>query len=99
MDERLLIDARVEAEQIVMLTRKALKNDGALLEGDEEARFLAAIAELEAAMATTDRHRISALGKSVDELTAPFAQRRIERDIKSALEGKDVGDVSALLGA
>jgi hypothetical protein len=31
--------------------------------------------------------------------TLSAAQRRIERDIKSALEGKDVGDVSALLGA
>ena len=49
-------------------------------------------------MATPDRHRISALGKAVDELTAPFAQRRIERDIKSALEGKDVGAVSEQLG-
>ena len=39
MDERLLIDARVEAEQIMMLTRKALRNDGELLEGDEGPRF------------------------------------------------------------
>jgi F0F1-type ATP synthase membrane subunit b/b' len=58
-----------------------------------------AITELEAAMSSRDRRLISGLGKRVDELTAPFAQRRIERDIKLALEGHSADEVSAQLGA
>jgi molecular chaperone HscA len=99
MDERLLIDARVEAEQIIHLTRTAVAKDADLLDGDEAARFIAAITELEAAMSSRDRRLISGLGKRVDELTAPFAQRRIERDIKLALEGHSADEVSAQLGA
>ena len=98
MDERLLIDARVEAEQIVHHIEKAIRDDGELLEGDEAERFGALVGELKAAMAGGDRQRIQDLSKQVDEVTAPFAQRRIERDLELALSGRSTAEVSRTLG-
>ncbi|RME27326.1 MAG: Fe-S protein assembly chaperone HscA, partial [Deltaproteobacteria bacterium] len=87
-DERLLIEARVEAEGVVRALENALREDAALLQGDEGEVLAATIAELKAAMEGTDRQRISALTKKLDEQSAPFAQRRIERDLQVALAGR-----------
>ena len=45
-------------------------------------------------MAASDRKRISALSKKLDEVTAPFAQRRIERDLQRALRGQSALEVA-----
>jgi len=98
IDERLLIDARIEAEQIANQVKKAIDQDGALLEGDEKAQFEMLLNELAGAMTGTDRHQISTISKKIDEVTAPFAQRRIERDLELAIQGKSAADVAEELG-
>ncbi|MCB9780361.1 MAG: Fe-S protein assembly chaperone HscA [Alphaproteobacteria bacterium] len=97
-DERLLIEARVEAEGVKKALERAIADDAGLLEGDEGDRFQAVLAELSAAMDGKDRQRISALTKKLDETSAAFAQRRIERDLALALEGRDADDVGKALG-
>ncbi len=97
-DERLLVEARVEAEGVAAALRKAIETDAALLQGEEATRLPAALDELAQAIAGTDRQRIAALTKRVDELSAPFAQRRIERDLALALEGRSAAEVGAALG-
>ena len=98
VDQRLLIDARIEAEQIVHTLGKAIAEDGDLLEPAEQAVLEEASATLVAAMAGEDRHRIAELSKRVDELSAPFAQRRIERDLGEALSGRSADEVAGTLG-
>ncbi len=98
IDERLLIAARVEGEQILHHITKALRNDADLLEGDEQVTLARLAAELEASLAGTDRKRIQDLGKQVDERSAAFAQRRIERDLALAIGGRDTGEVAERLG-
>ena len=78
IDERLLIAARVEGEQILH-HKKALAKDGDLLEGDEET-VLSGLAAEPRPLSGTDRQRIRELGNQVDEKSAAFAQRRIDRD-------------------
>ncbi len=97
-DERLLIEARVEAQGVLTALDKALIDDAALLHGDEGDVLSATIADLRAAVEGTDRQRIGALTKKLDEQSAPFAQRRIERDLALVLEGKDAAEVSKRLG-
>ena len=46
----------------------------------------------------TDRRAIQAAGEKVDRLTAPFAQRRIERDLAVAITGRMAGEVGDQLG-
>ena len=45
-----------------------------------------------------DRHRISELSHRIDEVSAPFAQRRIERDLELAIQGKAASAVAKELG-
>ncbi len=98
IDERLLIETRVEAEQIVHHLRAAMREDGELMTADEEKRFEEIIAQLEEAMKGRDRQRIAALSAKLDEVSAPFAQRRIERDLELAIEGRTAAEVADKLG-
>jgi len=98
IDERLLIDARIEGEQILHSLRKALATDSDLLEGEEAGAFSTLADDLEAALAGTDRRRIQDLGDRLDQLTAPFAQRRIERDLARAIHGRMADTVADKLG-
>ncbi|NOY24696.1 MAG: Fe-S protein assembly chaperone HscA [Oligoflexia bacterium] len=97
-DERLLIEARVEAEGVRTALIKALRDDAGLLQEGEADTLIGISAELEQALSGTDRQRIAALTKKLDEASAPFAQRRIERDLSLVLEGRTAADVSASLG-
>ena len=98
IDTRFLIECRVEGEQILHHIQKAMAQDAALMQGDEESEFLSAIAELEEALKGTDRRKIQASGAKIDEISAPFAQRRIERDLELALGGKAAKAVAERLG-
>ena len=98
IDERLLIDARVEGEQILHHITKALANDADLLEGDEGVVLTQLAADLKASLSGTDRQRIREQGNQVDERSAAFAQRRIERDLALAIGGKGTDEVAEKLG-
>ena len=98
VDERLLIDARIEAEQIANQVKKAIAQDAALLEEGEQTQFEALLKDLDVAMAGTDRHQISTISHKIDEVTAAFAQRRIERDLELAIQGKAANLVAEELG-
>ncbi|MFZ5477920.1 MAG: Fe-S protein assembly chaperone HscA [Myxococcota bacterium] len=98
VDERMLIEARVEAEGILAALDKALAGDAALLAEGEGERIAHVADQLREAMTGTDRKRIADLSHHLDEVTAPFAQRRIERDLTRALSGRDADEVGAGLG-
>ena len=98
VDERLLIEARVEAEGILAAIAKALRVDGAMLVANEADVIGQVVTALTESMPGTDRERIGALSKKLDEVSAPFAQRRIERDLTRALTGRDASVVGAELG-
>ncbi len=93
VDERMLIEARVEAGQVIEVVHKALAVDSGILGKGEEERILGAVEMLQKALESTDRKRIRDLTEKLDEVTAPFAQRRIERDLQLALEGEDAEEV------
>jgi molecular chaperone HscA len=95
--ERLRIEALVEAEQILAALDKALAADAGLLAPGEGERLAASSTALRAAMGERDRARIQALSKELDELSAPFAQRRIERDLNEALKGQRADAISERL--
>lgn len=96
---RLLAEARVAAERMILATRAALRADAALLENGEGARIETAIARLERAAAGDDREEIDALVSALDDAARLFAQRRMDRSIGAALKGRRVSAVDAELGA
>lgn len=91
--ERLLIEARVEAERTRADVVKAMAADSALLKAGEREMIDAQLARLEKAMAGTDRERIDYEVKGLNELIGPFAQRRMDAAISDALSGKKVDEV------
>jgi molecular chaperone HscA len=102
LEARRLSDARVEAERVLLATRKSLVADGELLQGEEKNDILTAIAELEKALgrgpqgtdaaahkASTVQVRLDAL----DEATKSWAGRRMNRAIAEALAGQGVDGI------
>jgi molecular chaperone HscA len=77
---------------------KAIKCDPDMLEPGEKEAIETGLSALKDAMAGNDRQRITAGAHHLDEVTAPFAQRRIERDLQLAISGKAAADVAKALG-
>ena len=95
---RLLTEARVEAERVVVATKAAFDADSALLTEDDDVAIRAAIAAVEDAATGSDRDRITAAVAALDEASLPFAQRRMDRSIAAALGGRSIDSVDAEYG-
>jgi molecular chaperone DnaK len=94
LEERLLITARNDAEQILTALAKQLGEFGNLVGGAERVQLEEAVARLEAARIASDRQLISQLVEELNELSTPFAGRIMDAAIKQALEKKSVDELS-----
>jgi molecular chaperone DnaK len=97
-EARLLIEARNEAESVVIATEKSLRRpDIADLQRDLPAgalgRIEAALTALKAAMAGTDRALIHEGTHALNHATQKLAELVMNRSIRAALAGKNVDDV------
>jgi molecular chaperone HscA len=90
MEERLLIEARVEAVRMVEATQTALKKDGGMLEPADRRCIEDAVAAVAEAVRSKDRQRITALVDGLDKVTAEFARRRMTEGIARALKHRSV---------
>ncbi len=93
LERRRLVEARVEAEQVITATRKALAADADLLEPGERARVDQALADLEAAILGERLGSITARTEALDAATHAWAGRRMDRAVARAIEGKRIDDV------
>jgi molecular chaperone HscA len=91
--ERALREQRVEAQRIVAATHAALERDAALLEPGEGERIAAALQAVVAAAAGADDRAIHARIEELDQISRPFAGRRMDDSIRRALSGKNLSDV------
>ncbi len=92
MARRLLAEARVEAKRAVNAVRSAVDADGDLLEKGESEAILAAVARVDEAVAGDDRDAILAAVERLEAETRPFAERRMDRGIRRALQGHQIGE-------
>ncbi|HET7502745.1 MAG TPA: Hsp70 family protein, partial [Kofleriaceae bacterium] len=90
---------RVEAERILAATRSAFETDAALLTDDVRAAGLAAMRDLEDAMAGTDHLAVRGRIEALDVATKPFAQLRMNRAIAAQLHGVSVDEAARKVGA
>jgi len=95
MEQRLLIEARVEAERVLLALGAALAADGSLLPDEERAAIDSAIAKLRRAIKGEDRDIINAAVEGLDHATHAFAQRRMDRAVAQALKGHSLDEVEA----
>jgi molecular chaperone HscA len=99
VEARLLIEARNEAETVILATEKALRRPdfarlaAEALESGEEERIQAALADAKAAMTGADRGQVLAATEALNEATRHLAEVVMNRSVREALAGKNVRDV------
>lgn len=90
MEQRLLIEARVEAGQLLAQLKTAIAEDGDLLDPFEKNNLQKALDDLEKTVVIDDRNAIKEGMNKLENLSFLFAERRINRSIKRALAGQKV---------
>ncbi|MFN4360904.1 MAG: Fe-S protein assembly chaperone HscA [Hylemonella sp.] len=90
MKARALVEARVEAERMLMATRTALAADGDLLSSEERTAIDALMAALESIRGQDDAAAIDAATEALAKGTEAFAALRMNRGIRQALAGKNI---------
>ncbi|SDH34728.1 Fe-S protein assembly chaperone HscA [Variovorax sp. OV700] len=91
MQARALVEARVDAERLLLATQSALDADGDLLEAQERAVIDASMVRLrEAANGSNDAAAIEAATKALANDTEAFAAQRMNAGIARALSGRKV---------
>ncbi|MEW6776222.1 MAG: Fe-S protein assembly chaperone HscA [Bdellovibrionota bacterium] len=94
VEERLLREVKVEAEQVIAATEKALKRTDVEIPADERKQIDAAVASLKASLSDgSDRHKIREGISALDGITHPLAERIVNVSIQQALGGKRLEDV------
>ena len=94
LNQRLLIQARTDADQILAALRKQLAEYGRLIGAEEHATIDSLVKDLDAAHKGADRELIARLVEELNEATTPFAHRIMDEAIKAALEKRSVDEVS-----
>ncbi|BEP62087.1 Fe-S protein assembly chaperone HscA [Variovorax sp. V213] len=91
MQARALVEARVDAERMLLATKSALDADGDLLGEQERAVIDASMARLrETASGSNDAAAIEAATKALANDTEAFAAQRMNAGIARALSGRKV---------
>ncbi|MGH7907006.1 MAG: Hsp70 family protein, partial [Candidatus Binataceae bacterium] len=94
IEQRLLIVARNEADQILAALRKQLAEHGNLVDARERGKIDQLVNRVDDARGGEDRELISRLVEELNQLTTPFAERIMDEAIKCALENKSVEELS-----
>ncbi len=93
MRARALVEARVEADRMLMATRTALAADGDLLSSEERSAMASLMDALEGLRTQDDAAAIDAATEALAKGTEAFAALRMNRGIQQALAGKNIANV------
>ena len=93
VEQRLLIEARVEADTVLHATEKAVAENAEFLEEGEGERIARTVRQLREAHAGEDYDAIRDLTEELSQVTSPFAQRLMDTSIQAALGDKRVSDL------
>lgn len=90
MRTRAVVEARVDADRMLMATQSALDADGEVLEPSERVAIEVLMAALSAQRDADDAAAIEAATQALAKGTEAFAAQRMNRGIREALAGKNV---------
>ena len=93
MQKRMLREQQIDAIRMVEALSLAMTESSEILLSEEKQAIDLVIAELELAGKGTDGQLIKDLIKKLDDTSQPFAARRMEYSIKTALTGSSVDQV------
>ncbi len=98
MTNRLFAETVVEARRSVLAVQAALKVDSDLLSDGERKDIDGAIERVDQMIASNDRDAVTAAMESLEAATKVFAERRMDRGIRTALAGMAVEKLDDALG-
>lgn len=91
MKARALVEARVDADRMLLATRSALAADGQLLQGDERSTIDTLMAALQTAVQTEqDAQALEDCTQALAKGTEAFAAERMNHSIQKALAGQNI---------
>lgn len=94
MKARALVEARVDADRMLLATMSALEADADLLQPEALEKIHALMEQLRAVQASEDASQIEAATQALAKGTEAFAAQRMNRNIREALAGKSVQSIS-----
>ena len=92
VEQRMLIEAKSEGEQLVYTAERFIKKNGNILNEQELTLTIVIIAELKDALASGDKDRILKKADELNEFTRPFAERLMDMAVGQAMKGKRVDE-------
>lgn len=90
VEQRMLIEARSEGEQLVYTAERFIEKHGNFLTETEIADTKTHIEALKAALATAEKDTILKKADELNEFTRPFAERVMDMAVSSAMKGKSI---------
>lgn len=94
MKARALVEARVDADRMLLATMSALEADADLLQPEALEKIHALMEQLRAVQVSEDAAQIEAATQALAKGTEAFAAQRMNRNIREALAGKSVQSIS-----
>ena len=93
MQARALVEARVDADRMILATNSALQADGDVLSAAEREHIDALMAALSVSAKGDDAAAIEAATQALAKGTEAFAAERMNRSIQQALAGKNLNSI------
>lgn len=93
MKARALVEARVDADRMLLATQSALDADGDVLTAAERDAILVLMDVVRQALPSDDAAHIETVTQSLAKGTEAFAAERMNRGIREALAGKNVQSI------
>jgi molecular chaperone HscA len=90
VEQRMLIEARSEAEQLVYTAERFIEKNGFVLTETEKSETQNHIAALKEALSSGDKDLILKKADELNEFTRPFAERLMDIAVSQAMKGKSI---------
>ncbi len=90
VEQRMLIEAKSEGEQLVYTAERFIKKNGNILNEQELTLTIVIIAELKDALDSGDKDQILKKADELNEFTRPFAERLMDMAVGQAMKGKRI---------
>jgi molecular chaperone HscA len=90
VEQRMLIEARSEAEQLVYTAERFIDKNGFVLTEPEKSETQNYIATLKEALGSGDKDLILKKADELNEFTRPFAERLMDIAVSQAMKGKSI---------
>jgi molecular chaperone HscA len=90
VEQRMLIEARSEAEQLVYTAERFIEKNGFVLTASEKSDTQIHISALKDALTSGDKDLILKKADELNEFTRPFAERLMDIAVSQAMKGKSI---------